>query len=126
MSETDNAMPDKDGDDDTADPGLPGGQRATALKRKDLLGIEDLDVEEINLILDTAHHFKEISQRAIKKVPTLRGKSVINLFFEPSTRTRTSFEIAAKRLSADTQSISGARHATNSRRESPIATPLIS
>lgn len=71
-------------------------------KRKHLLGMEDLEAEEINLILDTAESFKEISTRAIKKVPTLRGKTIVNLFFEPSTRTRTSFEIAAKRLSADT------------------------
>jgi len=71
------------------------------LKRKDLLGIQDLSVEEINLILETADSFKEVSGRDIKKVPTLRGKTVVNLFFEPSTRTRTSFELAAKRLSAD-------------------------
>ena len=72
-----------------------------SLKRKDLLGIRDLSVEEINLILETADSFKEVSGRDIKKVPTLRGKTVVNLFFEPSTRTRTSFELAAKRLSAD-------------------------
>lgn len=77
-----------------------------AFNRKDLLGIRELSVEEINSILDTAESFKEISTRDIKKVPTLRGKTVINLFFEPSTRTRTSFEIAAKRLSADTINIS--------------------
>jgi aspartate carbamoyltransferase catalytic subunit len=71
------------------------------LKRKDLLGIQDLSVDEINLILETADSFKEVSGRDIKKVPTLRGKTVVNLFFEPSTRTRTSFELAAKRLSAD-------------------------
>jgi aspartate carbamoyltransferase catalytic subunit len=71
------------------------------LKRKDLLGIRDLSVEEITLILETADSFKEVSGRDIKKVPTLRGKTVVNLFFEPSTRTRTSFELAAKRLSAD-------------------------
>ena len=71
------------------------------LKRKDLLGIQDLSVDEINLILETAESFKEVSGRDIKKVPTLRGKTVVNLFFEPSTRTRTSFELAAKRLSAD-------------------------
>ncbi len=74
--------------------------------RKDLLGISDLSVEEITNILDTADAFKEISCRPIKKVPTLRGRTVINLFFEPSTRTRTSFEIAAKRLSADAINIS--------------------
>ena len=71
------------------------------LKRKDLLGIQELSVDEINLILETADSFKEVSGRDIKKVPTLRGKTVVNLFFEPSTRTRTSFELAAKRLSAD-------------------------
>jgi len=76
------------------------------LSRKDMLGIIDLSREEIDLILDTAESFKEISTRKIKKVPTLRGKTVITLFFEASTRTRTSFEIAAKRLSADTINIS--------------------
>ena len=75
------------------------------LNRKDLLGIADLSVEEINLILDTAETFRDINRRAIKKVPTLRGKTVINLFFEASTRTRTSFEIAGKRLSDDTINI---------------------
>ena len=70
--------------------------------KKDLLGITELSKEEILFVLDTAESFKEISQRDIKKVPTLRGKTVITLFYEPSTRTRTSFEIAAKRLSADT------------------------
>lgn len=75
-------------------------------KRKDLLGIRDLSKEEILFILDTAESFKDISKREIKKVPTLRGKTVITLFYEPSTRTRTSFEIAAKRLSADTINIS--------------------
>ncbi|HEY6328047.1 MAG TPA: aspartate carbamoyltransferase catalytic subunit [Blastocatellia bacterium] len=73
--------------------------------RKDLLGIRELGAEEILTILDTVESFKEISDRDIKKVPTLRGKTIINLFFEPSTRTRTSFEIAAKRLSADTINI---------------------
>lgn len=75
-------------------------------KRKDLLGIQDLQREEISTILDTAESFKEILTRPIKKVPTLRGKTVINFFHEPSTRTRISFEIAAKRLSADTINIS--------------------
>ena len=75
------------------------------LNRKDILGIKDLSVEEINLILDTADSFVEVSTRSIKKVPTLRGKSVVNLFYEASTRTRTSFEIAGKRLSADTINI---------------------
>ncbi|HEY2930557.1 MAG TPA: aspartate carbamoyltransferase catalytic subunit [Acidobacteriota bacterium] len=72
------------------------------LNRPHLLGIEDLEPAEIELILKTAESFREISARPIKKVPALRGKTVINLFFEPSTRTRSSFEIAAKRLSADT------------------------
>ncbi len=78
----------------------------TVWNRKDLLGLEELSADEINLILDTAESFKEISTRDIKKVPTLRGKTVVGLFFEPSTRTRTSFELAAKRLSADTVNIS--------------------
>jgi aspartate carbamoyltransferase catalytic subunit len=72
------------------------------LRRKDLLGMEDLEAGEISLILDTAASLKEISTRPIKKVPTLRGRTVVTLFYEPSTRTRMSFEIAAKRLSADT------------------------
>lgn len=81
-------------------------------QRKDLLGLEELDAEEINLILDTAASFKEISTRPIKKVPALRGKTIVNLFFEPSTRTRTSFELAAKRLSADTVNISASTSST--------------
>src|ERR1700758_160049 len=76
------------------------------LTRKDVLGIQDLSREEILEILDTAESFQEVSTRPIKKVPTLRGKTVINLFFEVSTRTRTSFEIAGKRLSADVVNIS--------------------
>lgn len=78
---------------------------ATALRGKDLLGVSELTPEEISLVLDTAEAMKEIGSRPIKKVPALRGKTVVNLFFEPSTRTRTSFEIAEKRLSADTLSI---------------------
>ena len=74
---------------------------AVAWKRKDLLDLESLSAEEIGLILETADSFKEISQRPIKKVPTLRGQTVVLFFFEPSTRTRTSFELAAKRMSAD-------------------------
>ena len=73
--------------------------------KKDLLGIADLDRDEIYRILDTAEAMREIGERPIKKVPTLRGKTVVNLFYEPSTRTRTSFEIAEKRLSADTLNI---------------------
>jgi aspartate carbamoyltransferase catalytic subunit len=79
---------------------------STNFKRKDLLGIRELSASEITHILDTAESFRDISRREIKKVPTLRGRTVINLFFEPSTRTRTSFEIAAKRLSADAINIS--------------------
>lgn len=72
-----------------------------AWTKKDLLGLEDLNREEIELILSTAESFKEVTTREIKKVPALRGKTVVNLFYEPSTRTRVSFEVAAKRLSAD-------------------------
>jgi len=71
------------------------------LKSRHLLGLQEMSKEEIELILDNAIGFKEIFTRTVKKVPTLRGKTVVNLFFENSTRTRTSFEIAAKRLSAD-------------------------
>ncbi|HEY9383937.1 MAG TPA: aspartate carbamoyltransferase catalytic subunit, partial [Gemmatimonadales bacterium] len=72
---------------------------------KDLVGLEFLSTEQILLILDTAEPFKEVSERAIKKVPALRGKTIVNLFFEPSTRTRISFEFAEKRLSADTVNV---------------------
>ncbi|HRH44104.1 MAG TPA: aspartate carbamoyltransferase catalytic subunit, partial [Pyrinomonadaceae bacterium] len=75
-------------------------------QRKDLLGIRDLSADEINTILQTANSFRDVSRREVKKVPALRGKTVINLFFENSTRTRTSFELAAKRLSADAVNIS--------------------
>src|SRR3954463_340819 len=74
--------------------------------QRNLLGIRGLSAEEITHVLDTAESFREINAREIKKVPTLRGRTVINLFFEPSTRTRTSFEIAGKRLSADVINIS--------------------
>src|SRR5512139_2060912 len=77
-----------------------------SLSSKDLLGIKGMSREEIALILDTAATFKDVSERDIKKVPTLRGKTVINLFYEASTRTRTSFELAGKRLSADVINIS--------------------
>src|SRR5260370_3129601 len=76
--------------------------RTQALLSKNLLGIEHLTSDEISLILDTAEGFKEVSERPVKKVPALRGQLVINLFMEASTRTRVSFEIAEKRLSADT------------------------
>jgi aspartate carbamoyltransferase catalytic subunit len=77
-----------------------------ALSHRHLLGIQGLRPEEITLILDTARSFAEVSTRAIKKVPTLRGKTIVNFFMEPSTRTRSSFEIAEKRLSADTLNFS--------------------
>ena len=82
------------------------------LETKNLLGIQNLSKDDIMTILDTAASFKEISTRQIKKVPTLRGRTIINLFFEPSTRTRTSFEIAGKRLSADVINISGSTSST--------------
>ncbi len=78
----------------------------SVFKHKNLLGMGQLSVSDINIILQTAESFKEISSRDIKKVPTLRGKTVVLFFHEPSTRTKTSFEIAAKRLSADTFSLS--------------------
>ena len=88
--------------------GVPTAQAAHTLQwtKKDLLGLRGLSAEEIRLLLQTAESFREISLRPIKKVPALRGKTVVNLFFEPSTRTRTSFELAAKRLSADIVNIS--------------------
>ena len=73
-----------------------------------ILGMEQFSREDISHILATADSFKEISSRSIKKVPVLRGRTVVNLFFEPSTRTRLSFEVAAKRMSADTFNISAA------------------
>ena len=77
-----------------------------------LLGMEPLSAADILTILDLSERFLELAERPIKKVPTLRGKTVINLFLEPSTRTRTSFEIAAKRLSADAVNISGSGSST--------------
>src|SRR4026209_1020619 len=73
----------------------------TRWTRKDLLGLRELSAEEINFVLETADAFKQVGTREVKKVPALQGKTLINLFVEPSTRTRTSFELAAKRLSAD-------------------------
>jgi aspartate carbamoyltransferase catalytic subunit len=78
---------------------------AAASLGKDLIGLEELSAEQLRLILDTAEPFKEVSERAIKKVPALRGKTIVNLFFEASTRTRISFEFAEKRLSADTVNV---------------------
>src|SRR6202035_1797117 len=91
--------------------------------RKDLLGIAELSREEIELILDTASSFAEVGERPIKKVPTLRGKTVVNLFFESSTRTRSSFEIAEKRLSADNLNFS-ASGSSLSKGESLVDTAL--
>ena len=90
-------------------------------KKKDLLTLEELGKEEIEFILKMAKSFKEVSSRDIKKVPTLRGKTVVNLFFEPSTRTRTSFELAAKRLSADVLDFSISSSSV-SKGESPVDT----
>ncbi len=80
---------------------------------KHLLGLDGLSAEDLSRIFDTAQGMKEVSTRKIKKIPTLRGKTIINLFFEPSTRTRTSFEIAAKRLSADAVNFSAAASSTS-------------
>ena len=82
-------------------------------RHKHLLGLEDLSRQEIELILETAKSFKEVSSRDIKKVPALRGKTVVTLFFEASTRTRISFELAAKRLSADTLNIAASVSSTS-------------
>lgn len=81
------------------------GQQTHVFRHKHIFGLEQMSREDIEYIIATAHSFKEISNRSIKKVPTLRGKTVVNLFLEPSTRTRLSFEIAAKRMSADTFNI---------------------
>jgi aspartate carbamoyltransferase catalytic subunit len=91
--------------------------------REDLLGIAELSPGEIELILDTAESFREVGERPIKKVPTLRGKTVVNLFFESSTRTRSSFEIAEKRLSADNLNFSASGSAL-SKGESLVDTAL--
>ncbi|MFN2432986.1 MAG: aspartate carbamoyltransferase catalytic subunit [Gemmatimonadota bacterium] len=85
---------------------MSGSGAAVRFDHKDLLGLEELTREEILALLDTAEPFKEISERRIKKVPALRGKTIVNLFYEPSTRTRISFEFAEKRLSADTVNVS--------------------
>lgn len=83
-----------------------------SFSHKNIISIKDLTCEDINLILQVAESFKEISTRPIKKVPTLRGKTIINFFFEPSTRTKLSFEIAAKRLSADTFNVTASTSST--------------
>ena len=102
------------------DPPVPAAPRR-ALSKKDLLDIEGISEDDIRLVLDTAESMREINQRAIKKVPTLRGKLVANLFFENSTRTRFSFEIAERRLSAD--SIAFRRPGPPSRRARRSSTP---
>jgi len=83
-----------------------------SFRHKHIFGMEQLSVQDINHIIATARSFREISTRPIKKVPTLRGKTIVNLFFEPSTRTRLSFEIAAKRMSADTFNIAASTSST--------------
>jgi aspartate carbamoyltransferase catalytic subunit len=88
-----------------SDSPVPASSRH-ALSKKDLLDIDGITEDDIRLVLDTAESMREINQRAIKKVPTLRGKLVANLFFENSTRTRFSFEIAERRLSADSIALS--------------------
>lgn len=84
----------------------------SGLSCEHIMGVEDMSAEDIRLILDTADSFKEVNERRIKKLPTLRGRTIVNLFLEPSTRTRTSFEIAAKRLSADAVNMTGSASAT--------------
>ncbi len=101
----------------------PSAASETVWTRKDLVGIADLEPAEIELVLDTAESFREVAERPIKKVPTLRGKSVVNLFFEPSTRTRSSFELAEKRLSADSINVSSSSSAL-SKGESLVDTAL--
>ena len=83
------------------------------MAKRDLISIDDLSAADVDLLLDTAESFLPVLQRDIKKVPTLRGKTVVNLFLEASTRTRTSFEIAAKRLSADGINFSASTSATS-------------
>src|SRR5262249_2970008 len=85
----------------------------SAFRQRHLLGIEGLAVAEIGAVLDAAESFFDVSRRSVRKVPTLRGKTVINLFYEASTRTRTSFELAGKRLSADVINISVATSSTS-------------
>jgi aspartate carbamoyltransferase catalytic subunit len=96
----------------TAAAGVPGGPE-TAWTKKHLLGLEDLTPAEIELVLNTAEGFKEVSSRDVKKVPAMRGKTVANVFFENSTRTRISFELAAKRLSADLINFSSSGSSTS-------------
>lgn len=83
-----------------------------ALSSRHIMTMDDLSAEDIERILDSAESFAEVNERRIKKLPTLRGRTIVNLFLEPSTRTRTSFEIAAKRLSADAVNFSASSSAT--------------
>ncbi len=106
MADLDTTAPGKSGRPDT------GTGESVAEFPSDIVGIEPMTAGQIELALDTAGQFRQIAERPIKKVPTLRGKTVVNLFFEPSTRTRTSFEIAGKRLSADVQSITASTSST--------------
>ena len=85
---------------------------SNALSCQHIISMADLTTDDVTLILDTAESFKEVNERRIKKLPTLRGRTIVNLFLEPSTRTRTSFEIAAKRLSADGINMTGSASAT--------------
>jgi len=100
----------------------PARQTISALRSKDLLGIEHLEAEEITLLLDTAESMRSIAERQIKKVPALRGRMVVNLFFEPSTRTRFSFETAEKWLSADSLNFSGGKGTSVEKGESLLDT----
>ena len=84
---------------------MKGGICVPGLRRKDILGLREMETDEIDLILDTADTLREITQRTIKKMPTLRGRQCLTLFYENSTRTAKSFELAAKYLSADMTSI---------------------
>src|SRR3989338_4610236 len=97
---------------DQTDSRIRGNDGQIGWTKKDLLSVEELTKDEIELLLQTAESFKEVSSREVKKVPALRGKTIANLFFESSTRTRTSFELAAKPLSADIINFSsaGSRH----------------
>jgi aspartate carbamoyltransferase catalytic subunit len=102
--------------------GTPGPSKTVALRSKDLLGIEELLPDEISLILDTAESMRAIAGRPIKKVPALRGRMIVNLFFEPSTRTRFSFETAEKWLSADSLNFSGSKGTSLEKGESLLDT----
>ena len=101
-----------------AESGLGTVARPGFLRRKDILDLDDFAAEEIGLVLQTTDAMKEILSRPIKKVPPLRGKTVVNLFYETSTRTRVSFELAAKNLSADVVNVTASASATAATKES--------